>query len=140
MSPQSGANCYHPSQCLRLSFGVTKTADVFLLPDDPPTPHIELFNDGLWGWSPAPWAGEHSVWERRGRGNLGKALREGASAGAQDLLDRPSWPGSASLAVQKPGMAAVMAVLWQVPPPSSRTGWGTEMSQGAEFCLLPPGG
>lgn len=60
---------------------------------------MELVNDGLWGWRPAPWAGEDSAWVRRGRGSLGKAP-EGAGAGAEDPPDRPGQP--CSLAVQEP--------------------------------------
>ena len=71
----------------------------WLMHPPPPTPHTGLANDGLWSWRLAPRAGQHSAWERRGRGSLGKAP-EGAGVGAQDLPGRPGQP--CSLAVWKP--------------------------------------
>lgn len=57
-----------------------------------------------------PWVGEHSAWEKRGRGSLGKDL-EGARV--QDLPDRLGQP-HCSGSTEVPGVAALMGVPQQV--------------------------
>lgn len=56
------------------------------------------------------WVGEHSAWEKRGRGSLGKDL-EGARV--QDLPDRLGQP-HCSGSTEVPGVAALMGVPQQV--------------------------
>lgn len=45
-----------------------------------------------------PWVGEHSAWEKRGRGSLGKDL-EGARV---RRIFQTDWASPTPLAVQKP--------------------------------------